>query len=107
MEAYAKNLKEIAENIPIINLQDSLIRLANMSPEQRADIARELKKAELLAAAAKDSDDDEEVETRNGIRTINCVRKYCIFNECEVLYIKYWKCRYLCLTNGTMRLFWS
>ncbi len=71
VEAYAKNLKEIAENITIINLQDSLIRLANMSPEQRADIARELKKAELLAAAAKDSDDDEEVETRNGIRTIN------------------------------------
>ena len=71
VDAYAKNLKEIAENIMVVQLQDSLIKLANMTPEERADIARDLKKNELLAAAKeKDSGEDEEVQS-GGLRRIN------------------------------------
>lgn len=70
VDAYSKNLKEIAENITIVSLQDSLIRLANMSPEERADIAKEIRKAELLAEAAKAnaSSDDDVVVGQSGIR---------------------------------------
>ncbi len=72
VDAYAKNLKEIAENIIIIDLQDSLIRLSKKSPDERAEIARKLKKAELLAEAAKkgNDDDDDEVST-SGLRRID------------------------------------
>ncbi len=54
VEAYAENLKEIKENIEIVTLQDSLLRLSTMSAEEREKIAYQLKKkkdAEALARA--------------------------------------------------------
>jgi len=71
VEAYAKNLKEIADNIVLVQLQDSLIRLSKMTPEERADIARQLKKEELLAAAALKGGSDEEEAPVSGLRRID------------------------------------
>lgn len=74
VQAYSNNLKEIAENLTIVQLQDSLIRLANMTPEQRAEIAKELKKAQLLAEANSKKSDDEDDVSSAGLRTINTNR---------------------------------
>ncbi len=71
VEAYAKNLKEIAENITLITLQDSLLRLAKMTPEERSDIAKEIRRQELLAKASASKDDEEEEVTTSGLRTID------------------------------------
>jgi tetratricopeptide (TPR) repeat protein len=44
VEAYAKNLKEIAENIQVIALQDSLLRISTLSDEEKEELAMEIKK---------------------------------------------------------------
>ena len=72
VEAYSKNLTDIAANIVIVQLQDSLIRLSKMTPDERNEIAKKLKKDQLLAeAASKKSADDEDVNVRGGLTTIN------------------------------------
>ena len=44
VEAYANNLKEIAENIQVIALQDSLLRISTLSDEEKEELALEIKK---------------------------------------------------------------
>ena len=51
VEAFSKNLTAIAENILTIELQDSLIRISKMTPEEQAELANKLKKEQLLAEA--------------------------------------------------------
>ncbi|RMF21954.1 MAG: hypothetical protein D6765_14950, partial [Bacteroidetes bacterium] len=51
----AANLKEIAANLEVIHLQDSLLRISRMSEEEKRELAFQLKKKqdeERLAAAA-------------------------------------------------------
>jgi tetratricopeptide (TPR) repeat protein len=50
---YASNLVDIARNIEIITLQDSLIRIANLSKAEQKDVAMGIKKTRLLRDAAK------------------------------------------------------
>ena len=58
---YASNLKEIAENIQIVTLQDSLLMIASLSPEEQKKLAKKLKKEKsdavksLAATGAKNS----------------------------------------------------
>lgn len=47
---FATNLKEIAENIEIVNLQDSLLMVSNMSIEEKKKLAREIKKEREASA---------------------------------------------------------
>lgn len=71
VEAFSKNLSKIAENILTIQLQDSLIRLSEKTPEERAEIATKIKKANLLAAAnSKKTDDDNTIVGNSRIRSI-------------------------------------
>lgn len=49
----SENLKDIAVNISVIKLQDSLLRVADMSPEQQREIAASIKKKQELAASPK------------------------------------------------------
>ena len=41
---YSNNLTDIAKNIEIITLQDSLLRVAAMSPSEKKDIAARIKR---------------------------------------------------------------
>jgi tetratricopeptide (TPR) repeat protein len=50
---YAANLLDIARNISVINLQDSLLRLAGMSTKEKREAAARIKKAQLEASKAK------------------------------------------------------
>lgn len=68
VEAFSKNLTAIAENILTIELQDSLIRISKMTPEEQAELANKLKKEQLLAEA-KAKEDDDDLPTSN-IRSI-------------------------------------
>lgn len=56
---YANNLTDIAKNIQIITLQDSLLRISAMSDKEKRQLAKKLKeeqeKAAALASADKDS----------------------------------------------------
>ena len=53
---YAANLTDIAKNINIINLQDSLLTIAMMTPKQQQDLALAIKeKRDAAARAAKDA----------------------------------------------------
>lgn len=57
---YATNLKEIAENIEIINLQDSLLMISNLSPDEKKELAKKIKKereasAKSIAASPKNT----------------------------------------------------
>lgn len=51
-ERYATNLVEIARNIQIVTLQDSLIRIAGMTDKEKRALATEIKKARLEKLAA-------------------------------------------------------
>lgn len=49
----SENLKDIAANISIITLQDSLLRVSEMSPERQREIAAAIKKKQELASKPK------------------------------------------------------
>ena len=49
---YAANLADIAKNISIITLQDSLIRIANMSDKEKREVAKRLLEAQSKAKEA-------------------------------------------------------
>jgi len=49
----SENLKDIAANISIITLQDSLLRVSEMSPERQKEIAAAIKKKQDMAAKPK------------------------------------------------------
>ena len=46
VESYANNLQGIAENLQIIALQDSLLKISNMSKDEQEALALEIKKKE-------------------------------------------------------------
>ncbi len=52
VERYSTNLVEIARNIQIITLQDSLIRLAGLSDKEKRTVASDIKKARAAKIAA-------------------------------------------------------
>jgi tetratricopeptide (TPR) repeat protein len=61
VENYAKNLTEIAQQMVIITANDSIVNIYNMSPSDRKDFAKKLKKRqeeESLAEAAKQAEKD-------------------------------------------------
>ncbi len=51
-ERERNNLKDLAVNLETIALQDSLLRISNLSPEEQKALAKRLKKAREEAAAA-------------------------------------------------------
>ncbi len=54
VKAFAENLDEIAKNIQIIALQDSLINISTMTPEEKKELAMQLKnEKDAMAAKAK------------------------------------------------------
>ncbi len=50
---YAGNLLDIARNIGVINLQDSLLRVSAMTTKEKRETAVRIKKAQLAASQAK------------------------------------------------------
>jgi hypothetical protein len=50
---YASNLLDVARNIGIINLQDSLLRISGMTDKEKKEVAVRNKKAQLAAAQVK------------------------------------------------------
>jgi TolA-binding protein len=50
IDAYARNLKPIAENLEAIALQDSLLAIAQLSPEEQRDLAVQMDKDRRQAA---------------------------------------------------------
>jgi len=79
-EAYRDNLKDIAENIQIIQTQDSLIRIAQMSPSEKTAFAYNLKKKQdeaKIKDLLKNKDKPEKFDKRNpgGTRKINTNRR--------------------------------
>ncbi|HFC00579.1 MAG TPA: tetratricopeptide repeat protein, partial [Phaeodactylibacter sp.] len=50
-QKYANSLTDIAANIQIIELQDSLLMISEMSPEDKRKLAAKIKKEELALAA--------------------------------------------------------
>ncbi|WP_235297559.1 type IX secretion system periplasmic lipoprotein PorW/SprE [Portibacter marinus] len=55
VQRLSENLKDIATNIDIIKLQDSLLRVSEMSPERQREIAAAIKKQQELNAKPKSS----------------------------------------------------
>lgn len=56
VKTFSENLEEIAKNIQIIALQDSLINISNMSADEKRDLAIQLKKEkDALAANSKNA----------------------------------------------------
>ncbi len=55
VERYATSLKEIAENIQIIEYQDSLLRVSAMSDEDKRKIAAQLKKDQTAKSNARNN----------------------------------------------------
>lgn len=53
LEKRRNNLKDIAENLEVIQLQDSLLRVADMSPEEQKELAKKLKKEQAEAGGDK------------------------------------------------------
>ena len=56
IDAYARNLKPIAENLEAISLQDSLLRIAQLSPEAQRELAVQMdndRRQKALDAAIK------------------------------------------------------
>lgn len=83
VKAMNDNLDEIAKNINIINLQDSLLRLSEMSPEELKEVAA-LQKAKNLEEAQKAEDREEGsnpmLQGRNANRKLNTVGRSGISN---------------------------
>jgi len=52
---YATNLTDIAANIEIVQKNDSLLRIKDMSPEERIALAKKIKKEQSLAESSKES----------------------------------------------------
>lgn len=52
-QKYAESLTEIAANIQIIELQDSLLRISTLSDDEKRKIAAKIKKEEAALAAAQ------------------------------------------------------
>ena len=50
---YAGNLLDIAKNIEIINLQDSLLRVSGMTDKEKREVAARAKKAQVVASQVK------------------------------------------------------
>ncbi len=50
---YATNLLDVARNIEIINLQDSLLRISGMTDAEKREVAVRAKKAQLAASQPK------------------------------------------------------
>ena len=50
---YAMNLLDVAKNIEIIKLQDSLLRISNMTDKEKREAAARAKKAQLAASQPK------------------------------------------------------
>ncbi|MEM6964831.1 MAG: tetratricopeptide repeat protein, partial [Bacteroidota bacterium] len=66
-QKFSNSLTEIAENIQIITLQDSLLRVSEMSDEEKRKIAARLKKdQEALAAAANQAKASKKTTKNNG-----------------------------------------
>lgn len=83
VKAMNENLDEIAKNINIINLQDSLLKLSEMSPEELKEVAA-LQKAKNMEAAQK-AEEEEPIgnpmlQGRNGNRKLNTVGRTGISN---------------------------
>jgi tetratricopeptide (TPR) repeat protein len=69
VDNYAKNLTEIAQQLAIIMVNDSIVNIYNMNPSDRRDFAKKLKKreaeAEALAAAKQAEADSKKSSTPN------------------------------------------
>jgi tetratricopeptide (TPR) repeat protein len=69
VDNYAKNLTEIAQQLAIIMVNDSIVNIYNMNPSDRRDFAKKLKKreaeAEALAAAKQAEADTKKSSTLN------------------------------------------
>jgi tetratricopeptide (TPR) repeat protein len=50
---YALNLLDVAKNIEIINMQDSLLRIAGMTDKEKREAAVRIKKAQIAASQPK------------------------------------------------------
>jgi len=72
VKGFSENLTEIAENIQIIVLQDSLISLTDLSPEERKELATKLKKEkkEMEAKAKVASVNNARGPNKNGGRDL-------------------------------------
>lgn len=77
VKRYSENLTDIAKNLEIIVLQDSLLRIANMTEEERKTFAAELKKrlqeeieAALNTQLASNSQDKKGAAQRSGIASV-------------------------------------
>ena len=51
-DRYAANLMDIAKNIEIINLQDSLLKVSTLTDKEKKELATRIKKDKLIALAA-------------------------------------------------------
>lgn len=75
VERFSNNLEDIAKNITTIQLQDSLIMLAGLTDEERAEIAAEIRKKQLIEEAKSKEDDDVAVAgSNNRMRNIPASR---------------------------------
>lgn len=83
VKAMNENLDEIAKNINIINLQDSLLKLSEMSPEELKEVAA-LQKAKSIeeanAAEEEEPDNNPMLQGRNGNRKLNTLGRTGISN---------------------------
>lgn len=68
--AYSKNLTQIAQNLEIIQLQDSLIAISKLSDKELKQLAAEIKKREVEAQAAEKAA-AENTGTRGNIPALN------------------------------------
>ena len=76
VKAMNDNLDEIAENINIINLQDSLLKLSEMSPEELKEVAARQKAKsieETQNAEEEEAKSNPMLQGRNGNRKLNTV----------------------------------
>lgn len=67
VESYATNLKDIAENLQVITLQDSLLRISKMTEEQKEALALEIKKKQLEERRRQLAKQSQQAVTRRSV----------------------------------------
>ncbi|MEO1263339.1 MAG: tetratricopeptide repeat protein [Bacteroidota bacterium] len=87
VERLSKSLTGIAENIQIITLQDSLLRISGMTVEEKRELAQAMKKAQeekRLEAIRKEAEKRAAAPARSSVRTASNQSDFWAYDDRDV-----------------------
>lgn len=86
LKKYVENLGEIATNLEVIQLQDSLLAINKMTPEEQKELAKKIKKQNLDKALSEEARDEKMQDIKNAsapVISANALSKssFALYNE--------------------------